>query len=181
MPDSENDNSTDAAKFQIFRAADAQGLMEEGCMTIEPFTPAQLEGIDKVMAAGSVPGNDIKVLCNIPGFSLTYVWFKKDYPLPLHSHNADCLYYVIAGSIRLGSEMLGPRDSFFIPADVPYAFRPGPDGAELLEFRHATSFNFVNLAKGSAFWDKAAETVASRQVEWQAATPPTRHAVPTDA
>ena len=55
---------------------------------------------------------------------------------------------------------------------MPYAYRPGPDGAELLEFRHATHFNFVNLAKGAAFWDKAAETAAKSREEWKAAARP---------
>lgn len=159
-------------KFQIFRAADARELMEEGCMSVEPFSPVQRSGMDKLVAAGFLEGDEVRVLCNLPGFSLTHVWFKVDYPLPLHSHDADCLYYIIAGSVRLGTEELGPRDTFFIPAGVPYAYRPGPDGAELLEFRHATHFNFVNHAKGAAFWDKAAETVANRREEWASAARP---------
>ena len=75
-------------------------------------------------------------------------------------------------SIRLGNEELGPRDSFFIPANVPYSYRPGPDGAEVLEFRHSTSFNFLNLAKGEAFWAKGAETIAANLEDWKAAVPP---------
>lgn len=176
-----SDIESDTAKFQIFRAADAKGLMEAGCMTVEPFTPVQRAGMDKLVAAGFMDGDEVKVLCNLPGFSLTHVWFKKDYPLPLHSHDADCLYYVIAGSVRLGSEVLGPRDTFFIPAQMPYAYRPGPDGAELLEFRHATSFNFVNHAKGAAFWDKAAEIAASNRADWRQAARPTLNVAPTDA
>ena len=166
----------DASKFQIFRAADAKGLMEEGCMSIEPFTPVQRAGMDKLVAAGFMDGDEVKVLVNLPGFSLTHVWFKKDYPLPLHSHDVDCLYYIIAGSIKLGIETLGERDSFFIPAGVPYAYRPGADGAELLEFRHATHFNFVNLAKGEAFWTKAAEIAAQSREDWKTAARPTLNA-----
>lgn len=175
------DNESDTSKFQIFRAADAKGLMEEGCMSIEPFTDVQRAGMDKLVAAGFMDGDEVKVLCNLPGFSLTHVWFKKDYPLPLHSHDADCLYYIIAGSIRLGTETLGPRDSFFIPADVPYAYKPGPDGVEVLEIRQATSFNFVNLAKGAAFWDKAAQTAADRREEWKVAPRPTLNPASADS
>lgn len=160
-------------KMQIFRAADAPGLMEAKCMTVEPFSPMQRAGMDKVMAAGYLDGDQVKVLVNIPGFSLTHVWFKKDYPLPLHSHDADCLYYIIAGSLRMGTETLGARDSFFLPSGVPYTYRPGPEGVELLEIRHATHFNFVNLAKGEAFWAKALATVEASRADWQAATPPT--------
>lgn len=167
-----SDNQSDTSKFQIFRASDAKELMEEGCMTVEPFTPTQREGMDKLVAAGFMDGDEVKVLVNIPGFSLTHVWFKKDYPLPLHSHDADCLYYIIAGSIKLGTEILGERDSFFIPSGVPYSYRPGPRGAEILEFRHATHFSFINMAKGEAFWEKAAEIAALNSSEWKTATRP---------
>lgn len=171
-------DESDASKFRIFRAADAKDLMDEGCMSIEPYTPVQRAGMDKVLDAGMLDGDEVRVLVNIPGFSLTHVWFKKDYPLPLHSHNADCLYYIIAGSIRLGTEDLGPRDSFFIPADVPYTYRPGPDGVELLEIRQETQFNFVNLAKGAAFWDKAAEIAANNREAWKIAPRPTLNKPP---
>ena len=158
--------------FSIFRAKDAPGLMQAKCMTVEPFSTVQRAGMDKVLAEGYLEGDQVKVLVNLPGFSLTHVWFKKGYPLPLHSHNADCLYYIIAGSIRLGTEELGARDSFFIPSDVPYTYKPGPDGVELLEFRHETHFNFVNLAKGAGFWDKAAATVAENVGDWKVAERP---------
>ncbi|MCB2077502.1 MAG: hypothetical protein KDE55_07365 [Novosphingobium sp.] len=170
----ETDNST--TKFRIFRAEDAKGLMEAGCMTVEPYSDAQRAGMDKVLEAGFLDGDEVKVLVDLPGFSLTHVWFKKDYPLPLHSHDADCLYYIIAGSLRLGTEELGPRDSFFIPCDVPYTYRPGPDGVELLEIRHATHFNFVNHAKGAAFWEKAAEIARTNREGWKTALRPTLNA-----
>ena len=159
-------------KFEIFRAADAPDLMTAKCMVLEPMNEVQRAGLDAVLAAGYLEGDEISVLCNFPGFSLTHVWLKKDYPLPLHSHDSDCLYYVIAGSLVLGTQTLGPRDSFFIPAGTPYAYRPGPEGVEVLEFRHATSFNFVNLAKGAGWWAKAAETVAANRAGWISAQSP---------
>ncbi|KHK90138.1 cupin domain-containing protein [Novosphingobium malaysiense] len=167
-----SDNETDTAKFQIFRAADAPSLMEAECMTVEGYTPVQREGMDKLLAAGFLEGDEVKVLVDLPGFSLTHVWFKAGYPLPLHSHDVDCLYYIIAGTIRLGTEELGPRDSFFIPSGVPYAYKPGPDGVELLEFRHEGKFNFVNLAKNATFWEKAAEQAAEHREGWKTAKRP---------
>lgn len=155
------------AKFQIFRAADAPGLMEAGCMSVEPFSPIQRTGMDKAIAAGYMEGDEIKILTDLPGFGLTHVWFKAGYQLPLHSHDADCMYYVIAGSLKLGSEELGPRDSFFVPADVPYTYKPGPEGVEVLEIRHANHFNFVNHARGEAWWDKAAGEIANRRESWK--------------
>jgi mannose-6-phosphate isomerase-like protein (cupin superfamily) len=166
----------DTSKFQIFRAKDAPGLMEAKCMTVEPFNPVQRAGMDKVMQAGYLEGDEIKVLCQLPGFSLTHVWFKEGYALPLHSHDADCLYYIIAGSLRMGTEELGPRDSFFIPSGVPYTYKPGPEGVELLEIRHANTFNFVNLAKGETFWEKALEATVQRREDWKTAKRPSLNA-----
>ena len=166
------EEQNDTSKFQIFRAKDAPGLMDLQCMTIEPFSPVQNEGMGKVLAAGYIDGEEIKVLSQIPGFGLTHVWFKAGYSLPLHSHDCDCLYYVIAGTLKMGTEELGPRDCFFIPAGVPYTYKPGPDGVEILEFRHANAFNFVNLAKGAAFWDRAAELAASNHEAWKTARRP---------
>ncbi|MBV1687336.1 hypothetical protein KRR38_06515 [Novosphingobium sp. G106] len=176
MADEQQDTSQDLGKFQIFRAKDAPGLMEAKCMTVEPFSPVQRAGMDKVMAAGYLEGDEIKVLCQLPGFSLTHVWFKEGYALPLHSHDADCLYYIIAGSLRMGTEELGPRDSFFIPSGVPYTYKPGPEGVELLEIRQASTFNFVNLAKGEGFWEKALEATVQHREDWKTAKRPSLNA-----
>ncbi len=162
--------------FTIYRASEAPELVEAGCITPSPITDVQMDGMKRIMQAGYREGDEIKVLCNIPGFSLVYSWFKPGFPLPLHSHDADCLYYIVSGSIRLGTEDLGPRDSFFIPNGVPYTYKMGPEGVEILEFRHETKFNFLNLAKGAAFWDKAVETVAAQQEEWKTAKRPSVHA-----
>ena len=101
-----------------------------------------------------------------------HAWFKKDYPLPLHSHSADCLYYVVAGSARLGTEELRPGDSFFVPANTPYTYHAGPEGVEVLEYRHTLDIDFQNYAKGQAFYDKALETVIANRDDWRAAPKP---------
>jgi mannose-6-phosphate isomerase-like protein (cupin superfamily) len=160
------------AGFQIFRAKDAPGLMDSRCMSMAPMSEVQLAGLRNAVQAGYMDGDDVKILVQIPGFSLAHAWLKKDYPLALHSHDSDCLYYIVAGTLRLGTEELGPRDSFFVPASTPYTYRPGPDGVEVLEFRHATEFNFVNLSKGEVFWKKAAETISANREDWQMAKRP---------
>ncbi|GLR66626.1 hypothetical protein GCM10010909_13060 [Acidocella aquatica] len=162
--------------FAIFRAKDASALMEAGVMNVAPMTDVQIEGFKKMRAAGILDGEEVKVLVCLPGFSLAHAWMKKDYPLTLHSHDADCLYYIIAGTMRLGTEELGPRDSFFVPANVPYTYRPGPEGVEVLEFRHETKFNFVNLSKSAVFYDKGATTCAANHDDWKVATPPSVNA-----
>jgi mannose-6-phosphate isomerase-like protein (cupin superfamily) len=163
---------TEPRGFTIFRAKDAPGLMEAGCMTLAPMSDAQRDGLKKAVGAGYLEGDDVKILVNLPRFSVAHAWLKKDYPLALHSHDSDCLYHIVAGSLRLGTEDLGARDSFFVPAGTPYTYRPGPDGVEVLEFRHQGAFNFVNLSKSATFWDKAAQTIATNVGDWREAVPP---------
>jgi mannose-6-phosphate isomerase-like protein (cupin superfamily) len=159
-------------RFQIFRAADAPDLRSTGAMRMAEQTAAQSAGLARLREAGMPEGGETRVLVSVPGFSLTHVWFKKDYPLPLHSHNADCLYYIIAGSIELGTEKLGPRDSFLIPAGAPYTYRPGPEGVELIEIRHESEFDFRNHAKNPVFYDKAVATIEANLESWRTATRP---------
>ena len=161
------DSKQTPSKIRFFRRAQSEGLTDAHCLTVEPMSEVQQAGWDKAFAEGLGHGGEVKVLVNIPGFSLMYVWFKRNYPLPPHSHNADCLYYIIAGGVRMGAEQLGPGDCFFIPADVPYTYKTSETGVELLEFRHANAINFVNRANGAAFWDKTLETVFANREDWQ--------------
>jgi hypothetical protein len=62
-------------------------------------------------------------------------WFKPNFPLTRHSHNIDCLYYVLSGSAIMGNRTLRAGDSFFVPADAPYKYLAGPEGVEVLEIR----------------------------------------------
>ena len=72
----------------------------------------------------------------------------------------------IAGSLLLGQEELGPGDGFFVGQDVPYTYKAGRAGVEVLEFRAADVFNIKVLANNPAFWDMAVETVRSQQSQW---------------
>ena len=145
-------------------------------MEIAPMTETQIEGFRKLAAAGYLEGDEIKILVEMPGFALAHAWFRKDYPLTRHSHDTDCMYYVVAGSLRLGTEELGPRDCFFVPADVPYTYTPGPDGVEVLEIRHNPKFNFRNLSNNEAWWKKAEEVCRANREEWKTAVPPSQKA-----
>jgi hypothetical protein len=49
---------------------------------------------------------------------------------------------------------------------VPYTYKAGSAGVEVLEFRAADVFNIKVLANNPAFWDMAIETVRSRQCQW---------------
>lgn len=159
-------------RFTIYRGADAPDFNEISVMEMAGLTPTIQAGIEAAQAEGAAEGDMVKLLFAMPGMSLTYAWFKSGYPLPLHSHNADCLYYIIAGSLRLGTEELGAGDGFFVGHDVPYAYTPGPNGVEVLEFRTADSFDIRFLGKTKAFWDKTAEAVKREKANWPGQQPP---------
>ena len=167
-----SDTETQKSGFAIYRAKDAPGLMDTGRMSIASTTDVQRAGMKSLVAVGYLDGDETTMLVDKPGFALTHAWLKASYPLALHSHDSDCLYHIVAGSLRIGTEELGPRDSFFVPANTPYTYTPGPDGVEVLEFRHAQAFNFVNLSKGEAFYTKAAVTISANRRAWQTARPP---------
>jgi hypothetical protein len=157
----------ETARFAIFRAGDAYSEGEAGIMRYEPMTPAEMQGGERATAAGVYQGSDLKVLFATPGFSLVYVWFKSGFPLPRHTHNVDCLYYIVGGSLRIGDQDLGVGDGFFIGHDVPYTYTPGPAGVEVLEFRASDAFNIKVLANNPAFWERAVETVQRQKSSWQ--------------
>jgi hypothetical protein len=162
----ENASDDGQARFAIFRTSEARSYDEAEIMEVEPPTPVEAEGMQRVMQAGLMEGNDLKLLFAMPGLSLSYVWFKSGFPLFRHSHSADCLYYIVGGSLKMGREELGVGDGFFIGDGVPYTYTPGPDGVEVLEFRTSSAFNIKLLANNPAFWDKAVETLASRRDAW---------------
>jgi hypothetical protein len=157
----------EGARFAIFRGATAPSFAEIDVMDYEGVTPVLQECFDKLGDAGVADGQTVKLLFSAPGFSLTYAWFKSGFPLPRHSHDADCLYYIVAGSLTLGAETLGAGDGFFVPKDAAYAYVPGPQGVEVLEFRHAEHFNIKFLAANPAFWKKAVETVERERPAWR--------------
>jgi hypothetical protein len=151
-------------RFQVFRGADAPHLQMAEITGVSEVTA---EGIRKVHeAGGNDSGQDLRVLLDIPGFSLTYAWFKSGYPLPRHSHKADCAYYIVGGSLRLGAEVLGKGDGFFVPGDAPYTYTVGPEGVEVLEIRHHGCHDINIMANNAAFWAKAAEAASGNRARW---------------
>jgi hypothetical protein len=153
-------------RFAIFRGENAPSLEESGVMESVPPSQAVLAGMMQVMDAGMGKGHFTRVLFSAGGMSLAYAWFKSGFPLPRHSHNSDCLYYIVGGSLRLGTEELKTGDGFFIGTDVPYTYTPGENGVEVLEFRTAEQFDIKTLASNPAFWAKAAETAKLKKDVW---------------
>lgn len=170
----ENNGNDARARFAIFRAKDGRSYEDARVMYLaEPVSSVAAEGLPKLQAAGYDHGHKVTLLFATPGFSLTHVWFKSGFPLPRHSHNTDCLYYVVAGSLKIGTEELEPGDGFFIGADVPYTYIPGDKGVEVLEFRGSNQFDIRFLAENPAFWAHASDQVRGRLDAWSSEVPPT--------
>jgi len=163
---------TTAPHFRIYRAADAPSLHEVPSMEMVGVTDIIAQGLARAEAAGASDGNVVKQVFSMPGMSLYYAWFKSGFPLPLHSHNADCLYYIISGTLKLGTETLGAGDGFFVGSDVPYHYTPGPQGVEVLEFRTADRFDIRFHGKTAAFWDRTVAAIQAERPNWPGQRPP---------
>ena len=51
-----------------------------------------------------------------------------------HSHSVDALYYIVSGSLKLGTEWMGAGDGFWLSGDTPYTYTAGPEGLEIVAF-----------------------------------------------
>lgn len=163
-------------RMQFFYQRESRPLDPE-MMPREGVDASVLAGIAKLAAVNVVEGlgERSRVLFSGPGdkgMSLVHIWFKSGYVLPYHSHNVDCLYYVIGGELRMGSRVLHKGDGVFIPAHQSYGYEAGPAGVEVLEFRNASRFNLLFGANDEARWDRIANTHRDRANIWATETVP---------
>jgi hypothetical protein len=158
--------------FEVFRARDAVDYAEGGPMEAMPMTDVESAGMASLMQNGMMEGGTVKLLYSRPGMSLTYCWFKSGYPLPRHSHSTDCLYFIVSGSLKIGTEELGPGDGFFLGTDVPYTYVPGENGVEVMEFRTSDKFDFKALANSHTYWDKQLANLLAAKGKWAEETAP---------
>jgi quercetin dioxygenase-like cupin family protein len=152
----------------FFRADDAPTLEEDGMMTMGQMEidPAVFDAVDLGLLG---VGQCVRVLFKgegPDGFSLVHARFEPGYRLPRHSHSSDCLYYVVAGEAHMGSRVLKPGDGFFIVAEAPYAYTAGPEGVEVLEFRHATTFDIKIRDKTLEHWKPVIEAIKAHGESW---------------
>lgn len=162
--------------IRIFRAAEAPDLLETDIMRMEAPPPerAPLAGVFREAAQ---LGTTTRVLFRDPrpnGFSLVYAWFKSNYPLPVHSHDSDCLYYVVSGELVFGAQVLKAGDGLFVPANAPYAYNAGPEGVEVIEFRNVTEFDFLVRPSTLPRWERAAAICQANLEHWKSQLPPAR-------
>jgi mannose-6-phosphate isomerase-like protein (cupin superfamily) len=166
MPARETSNQK--KRLTIFRGSDAVDLSDTDFMsTSDRSADIPLDARERIGTAGGA-GSEVKVLVrDAGGFSLVHAWFKANFPLPRHSHNVDCMYYVISGSAVMGSVILSPGDSFFVPADAPYQYSAGPDGVEVLEVRHGVETFDIRLAEvDPARWMSMADIFEATRGSW---------------
>ena len=161
------------ARMRIFRAADACEL-DEKIMRMEGLDATVLAGFQRIEGHGIENGHRVRCLFqeSAAGMSLVHIWYKSGFVLPQHRHDADCVYYVIAGEIRAGSVVIRQGDGFFIPKDHDYTYTAGPDGVELLEFRNAATFNIVFNGKDPNQWTRIVAAADSNVEAWKSQTKP---------
>lgn len=133
--------------------------------------PAVVRGM-KLFAENASGGAVAQTLFSSPDLHVSYAWFKSGFPLPLHSHDADCYYLVIAGSMKVGTEELGKGDGVFIPGGAPYTVNPGAEGVEFIEMRTSPDYDTDYRAKTDSYWDRVAATMRERKVGWAAEPAP---------
>jgi mannose-6-phosphate isomerase-like protein (cupin superfamily) len=139
------------------RGADAEGFA---------LHPAVQRGIQQFRETADCGGAAALTLFSMPTLHVSYVWFKSGYPLPLHSHDADCYYLVIAGSMKVGSEELRKGDGVLIPGGAPYTVNPGQEGVEFIEMRTSPDYDTHFRAKTDAYWDRVADTRRAKKETW---------------
>lgn len=166
----------DRSRFAIFRGSDARPLSDTGMMQYVS-DPEMETASAQLVEAGVLAGSEVDQVFRHggeDGFSLVRVWFKPNYHLPRHSHDDDCLYFVLSGQVLMGAQVLEAGDGFYVPKDSVYGYRAGPEGAEVLEFRHSTSFN-IRLAERVEVFDRIREVVLANHDAWVAEqVPPSR-------
>lgn len=176
MSDVQKKQDARPGRIEVFLAKDGEPLTEDH-MPMVGIDESVMAGYAKLQEAGATEGAGEKVLCLFKeprpdGLSLCYAWFKSGFILPRHSHNADCVYYVIAGEINLGRQVLRKGDGFFVPNGAPYSYQVGPDGAEVLEFRNATEFHFLFGKNDESHWQRMANAVRENSERWAKETVP---------
>jgi quercetin dioxygenase-like cupin family protein len=163
-----------AGRMEIFQGGGEE--LGPAALPFEGMDESVMAGFAKLIAngAGAVSGETVRCLYREPQgrFSLCYAWFKSGFVVPRHSHNADCIYYIIAGELKMGARVLRKGDGVFVPSDHGYTFEAGPEGVELLEFRNATEFHIRFTGNDEAHWDRMAEAYRDHAASWPNETIP---------
>jgi quercetin dioxygenase-like cupin family protein len=162
-------------RMSIYRREDAVDLDKTDMMLFATPSKRVADILANLDLSKFGTGTQAKVLmrhAGDSGFSLVYASFPPDYILGRHAHNTDCTYYVLSGEVRLGNQTLQAGEGFFVPANRPYGYTAGPAGVEVLEFRHATSFDIKPVEVKEDALAKIAEVTDTHQDMWRTYQPP---------
>lgn len=154
-----------AAAGLTFYSGSSQGHVSDMMSGPELPPGLVLDGLDPAALAGGTVDDIVYRDSRSGGFSLTNIRLAPDYILPAHHHDVDCLYYVQEGSIIVGRRKIDAGGGFVVRAGRAYGYRAGQQGATVLEFRNATSFNMVITETSSAKWQEIAQ-VAKQHAGW---------------
>ena len=186
--DRSNPSLNDPDRFAIFTFQAAPPLpFARAAGSVGKTAPEMAETFGKAVEAGLENGGMIKNLFSFGdeerGAHLFYGWFKAESIVVRHSHGQDCLYFILSGEAILGNQTLGVGDGFYVPADHPYAYRAGPRGVEVLEFRsvHPVDGSTYFLERRPEAWAKFLQVVVDQQEAWQAEVVPPSQRSRTDA
>jgi len=163
-----------SARMRIFRAAEAAEV-DETIMPMAGLDENVLAGFQQVAGSGVENGHRVRCLFQEKtgtGMSLVHIWYKSGFVLPQHRHDADCVYYVIAGEIHAGNAVVGQGDGLYIPKDHDYTYMAGPEGVELLEFRNTATFNILFNGKNPGQWTRIAAAATVNAEAWKLQTKP---------
>jgi quercetin dioxygenase-like cupin family protein len=151
----------------VFRSGDAVDLAATDLMARPVMDP--VPDRDVLREVGDPAGYVNTVVfrdTDNSGMSLVRLHYAPHYALPRHSHDVDCLYYVVAGEAHLGNQVVRAGEGFFVPAGAPYSYQAGPEGVEVLEFRAGGTFG-IRVTESLGRWTQLAENARAHREEWQ--------------
>lgn len=164
----------DRSEFAVFRFAEAPRMADTAVMS-GPGDEAAAALARPAVEAGLLDGSLLTLLFAQSGpapFTLVHAWFKPHYLLARHRHDADCLYYVISGSLSMGAREIRAGDGFYVPGGTRYGYRAGPDGVEVLEIRTVDRFD-IDVDATPRRWDDVRDTAQRHHDTWKELdTPP---------
>lgn len=136
-------------------------------------------GFKPAIDAGLDNGHKLRCLLRSEGpdgSSLCRAWLKSGFVTPRHSHDSDCTYFVLAGTLIMGATIIGPGGGVFVPANSVYFLEAGPSGVEVLEFRPLSRFNVSYRGNSSSHWTRFKEAVVENVAKWRTQRPPSQPA-----
>ena len=161
--------ATRSRGLQVFRRKNRQDLGDTTLMGRPVMDPMPDRAVLKDVGTSAGYVNEVLFWdVDNGGMNLVRLWYAAHYALPRHSHDVDCLYYVVKGAAHLGNQVVEAGEGFYVPAGAPYSYKAGPEGVEVLEFRGSSPFE-IKVSESEGRWTQLAENARTHKEEWEAA------------